>query len=59
MKKIIGRKEKIDLNEWGITGITAKIDTGAYTSSIHCEYVREIRDGEKRVLHFIVLAPGG
>ena len=58
MKKIIGRKEKIDLNEWGITGITAKVDTGAYTSSIHCEYAREIHDGEKRVLHFIVLAPG-
>lgn len=57
MKKIIGRKEKISLEEWGITDITAKIDTGAYTSSIHCEYVREIHDGEKKALHFIVLAP--
>src|SRR5690554_2274055 len=58
MKKTIGRKEKIDLKEWGITGVTAKVDTGAYTSSIHCEYAREIQDGAKKVLHFIVLAPG-
>lgn len=58
MKKTIGRKEKIDLKEWGISGVTAKIDTGAYTSSIHCEYAREIQDGLKKVLHFIVLSPG-
>ena len=38
-KQIIGRKEKIDLPEFGLFSIDAKIDTGAYTSSIHCSHI--------------------
>ncbi len=39
IKQIIGRKEKIDLPEFGLFLIDAKIDTGAYTSSIHCSHI--------------------
>ncbi len=56
-KKIIGRREQITLPEWNLALITGKIDTGAYTSSIHAEYVAErVVDG-KTVLFFKLLYP--
>src|SRR5690554_1201818 len=57
MKLIIGRKEKISLEEWGLSRISAKIDTGAYTSAIHCEYAQVKMIGGKEVLEFILLSP--
>lgn len=45
-KKIIGRVEKVDFPQWNAFGIEAKIDTGAYTSSLHCsEMIQESRNG--------------
>ncbi|HUM47527.1 MAG TPA: RimK/LysX family protein [Chitinophagales bacterium] len=38
-KLTIGRTDKIDFPEWDLHNIAAKIDSGAYTSSIHCENV--------------------
>ena len=45
-KRTIGRTDKVDFPEWELYGVDAKIDSGAYTSSIHCEnigafYVRD------------------
>jgi len=57
MKKLIGRREKITLPEWSLKNVTGKIDTGAYTSSIHCEFVEEKEEGGKKVLFFKVLEP--
>ena len=39
-KKIIGRLDKVDLPEFGVEDIHAKIDTGAFRSSLHCKKVR-------------------
>ncbi len=50
-KQIIGRLEEVDFPELSLYGITAKIDTGAYTSSLHCYDIRE----EKGVLYFKLL----
>lgn len=47
-KIIIGRKDKVDLPDFEIFDINAKVDTGAYTSSIHCIEIKLI-DG---ILHF-------
>ncbi|MCC5913432.1 MAG: ATP-dependent zinc protease [Balneolaceae bacterium] len=56
-KQKIGRLEKIDLPELDIFGLDAKIDTGAYTSSLHCHHIEtEVRDGVMWV-SFNVLDP--
>ena len=36
MKKTIGRRDKATFPELGLEHLPIKIDTGAYTSSIHC-----------------------
>lgn len=38
-KTIIGRRKFIDLPELHLYNIEAKIDTGAYTSALHCEKI--------------------
>lgn len=38
-KKIIGRVDLVDLPDLGIDSAKAKIDTGAYTSSINCKKI--------------------
>lgn len=55
MKQTIGRRERITFPEWGLKNVTGKIDTGAYTSSIHCEFVEEREEDRKKVLVFKVL----
>jgi hypothetical protein len=49
--KILGRSDRVDLPGLGITDIHAKIDTGAYTCSLHCSRA-EIVDGK---LEFVLL----
>lgn len=44
-KKIIGRQDKADFPELNLSEISIKIDTGAYTSSIHCENIEERENG--------------
>jgi len=52
-KQIIGRREVIDFPELGLYEIVAKVDTGAYTTALHCHDIRE-QDG---VLYFKLLDP--
>lgn len=48
---ILGRYDRVDLPDLGLYNIHAKIDTGAYTSSLHCKKA-EVVDGK---LEFILL----
>lgn len=57
MKRVIGRRERISLPKWGLSNVTAKVDTGAYTSSIHCQDIQEIEEQGKKVLVFQLLDP--
>lgn len=40
-KHILGRVDRIDFPELKLTNVDVKIDTGAYTSAIHCSKIRE------------------
>jgi hypothetical protein len=54
---IIGRKDKIDLPEFNLKGIDAKIDTGAYGSALHCHHVSVVLVDGRECLSFQLLDP--
>lgn len=54
---IIGRIESVDLPEWNIRDIEAKIDTGAYTSSLHCHHIEEFIKNDIPWIRFNLLDP--
>ncbi|MCK6617572.1 MAG: RimK/LysX family protein [Cyclobacteriaceae bacterium] len=47
----IGRYDRVDLPDLGLYNIHAKIDTGAFTSSLHCSHA-EVINGQ---LEFVLL----
>lgn len=54
-KKIIGRIEKIDLPNLSLFNLDAKIDTGAYTSSLHCHEIEQfVKEGQNWVKFFVL-----
>ncbi|GAA4362562.1 ATP-dependent zinc protease [Hymenobacter saemangeumensis] len=49
--RLLGRRELVDFPEFDLHGIEAKVDTGAYTSAIHCTDIHiETRQGRPRLL---------
>lgn len=52
--KLIGRREIVDFPVLGVLAVEAKIDTGAYTSSIHCENISVDYEDSKPVLYFTI-----
>jgi hypothetical protein len=49
--EILGRSDRVDLPGLGLYNIHAKVDTGAYTSSLHCSRA-EVVNG---VLEFVLM----
>lgn len=56
-RKIIGRTERVELPVWDFSDIEAKIDTGAYTSSLHSHKVVQIEKAGEPWLRFSLLDP--
>jgi hypothetical protein len=57
MKITIGRIDKADFPELSLTEIDIKIDSGAYTSSIHCSNIKEITINKENFIQFKLLDP--
>jgi hypothetical protein len=56
-KIIIGKCEFISFPKLNMINIEAKIDTGAYTTALHCHDIIEKVINEKKVLSFKLLDP--
>lgn len=54
---VIGRLERVDLPELDLFGLHAKIDTGAYTSSLHCHRIESFESGDSEMVRFNLLDP--
>lgn len=47
----IGRKDVVNLENLGLLGIEAKVDTGAFGSALHCNYTKvQSIDGQKTLV---------
>ncbi len=56
-KKLIGRKDKVDFPKMRLYDIDAKIDTGAYTSAIHCHNIKISEKDHVKYVTFNLLDP--
>jgi len=54
-KHIIGRADRIDIPRFGACDIRVKVDTGAYTSAIHCSRIKVRRRNGKKYIVFRIL----
>lgn len=55
--KVIGRTDKADFPELSLEDINIKIDTGAFTSSIHSHDIREVTINKEQYIVFQILDP--
>ncbi|MBO6586408.1 MAG: ATP-dependent zinc protease [Gracilimonas sp.] len=56
-QQIIGRIELVNLPEWNFTDLEAKIDTGAFTSSLHCHHLEPFEKEGEPWIRFYMLDP--
>lgn len=54
--QIIGRADKVDIPEFGLVNMPAKIDTGANRSAIHCSNIEHVmNNGVEEIIFHIPL----
>jgi len=57
VKKIIGRIEKIGFPNLSIEELDAKVDTGAYTSSLNCQNIKIVKKENAEFVQFSLFDP--
>lgn len=57
-KLVLGRTDKADFPEFDLMDIDVKIDTGAYTSTLHCHSIVEVSTNLGNGIQFCLLDPG-
>ncbi len=55
VKPTVGRNERVALPEFGLFGVDAKIDTGAYGCSIHCNLIEVATVNGEKMLRIVPL----
>ena len=55
--RIIGRTERVDFPDWELFDLAAKVDTGAYTSSLHCHHIERRGTKGHQKVRFNLLDP--
>ncbi|GAB4035833.1 ATP-dependent zinc protease family protein [Spirosoma gilvum] len=58
-KKLIGTTDLVDFPDLDLMDVQAKIDTGAYTSALHCKKVRLVKSGTQTKLRFSLIGKTG
>ena len=58
-RQIIGMTDVVDLPDLALFDVQAKIDTGAFTSSLHCKKIKMVRVGSRTRLSFWVIDKTG
>jgi len=53
----IGRSDRIDLPEFNLYGLEAKVDTGAAICAIHCHEIELVKKDNEELLQFKLLDP--
>lgn len=53
----IGRKDRIELPEFDLVDLEAKVDTGAYGNALHCHEFSIQKQGNLQILTFKLLDP--
>lgn len=56
-KRIIGRKDLISFPSFELKSVPVKIDSGAYSSSMHCQSIEIIEFDDKEQLRVVFLDP--
>ena len=59
VKQVIGMTDIVDFPELGLANVKTKIDTGAFTSALHCKDVRLEEKDDCQILSFCIIEPGG
>lgn len=57
-KRVIGRKDLVSFPSFELKNVPVKIDSGAYSSSMHCQSIEIIEFDEKEQLRVVFLDPG-
>lgn len=58
-KQVIGKKDLVDFPDLGLFDVQAKVDTGAYTSALHCKDVHLTKVNGRTMLSFWLIDKTG